>query len=138
MGFEELTCPSGASARHRCVLVGCQYGARMDPEVSTKSTTRWPVAVGAVVLAWLLWVMARLAIAAGDGVVCPAIHPAPVECASPDRVMFAAIVAVAMNGVFAFGAWRVSRPSTKTWMAWTGTALFAIVALAAYRFVLFQ
>lgn len=69
MGFEELTCPSGASARHRCVLVGCQYGARMDPEVSTKSTTRWPVAVGAVVLAWLLWVMARLAIAAGDGVV---------------------------------------------------------------------
>lgn len=110
----------------------------MDTEVSTESTTRWPIAVSAAVLAWLLWMMARLAMADGDGVVCPAIHPAPVECASSDRVLFAAIAAVLMLGVFAFGTWRASRPSTPTWMAWTGTAVFAVAALVLYRVVLFQ
>ena len=110
----------------------------MDTEVSATFTTRWPVAVGAVVLAWLLWMLARLAMAAGEGVVCPAILPAPVGCAASDRVMFAAIAAAVMLCVFAVGAWRASRPATKPWVAWTATALFAVAALGVYRIVLYQ
>lgn len=110
----------------------------MDTEVSRKTHSRWAIAASAVILAWWLWATSRLALTPGDGLVYPAVLPSPVGCASSDRVMFAAIAAAIMVGVFALGVWWLSRPITRPWAAWSAAGTFAIAALTVYQVVLFQ